>query len=289
MVEIIDTIDSERVELIKSREEEKLKKRWFLDSYWWKIIITHIVDDVFSVEWISWNITYYINWSNDVLVTLWNIWESPLFKQWLLLSWFIETKDDKWVYHLYRIREINWKDYPSWILSLIWWDLSKISITKWEEVDKYSEEYYNAWVDISFYVWYIAIGSLKRPPLKWDKLVMVWNDFLDACISDKVLRIKDLLFFKERWDIDKDIYDKLLPKVVNLLLWQIWDKRFDMVWDPVTKEELDWYFKEWYITKEYYLQCIELMVELWKVDKKILDELKQQIKPELDWLMREVK
>lgn len=315
MWELIDRNWNSLLEQLRVKEEKVLKEKWRLDSYW-RIKLTQILDNVFSVEWKSGNISYFIdsNWDTTINIVWLSEPSNVYYRRASILSWFWDIKWDDWIYRLFRITDVDIKvDNWNWefetlqtnqMLSEFWvtrilemLNSKKIIIVPriWtEEINKYSEEYYNAWKDIDFYSWTFLIRSLLIPSKEWT-LWKYEEDVYLSMIEKWNIRVKDFIRFYEQWQIIweqemwKDVYDKLLPKVANLLLWQIWDRRFDMVWDPITKVELDWYLKEWYITEEYYLQCIELMVELWKVDKKILDELKQQIKPELDWLMREVK
>jgi len=111
---------------IIKKEEENLRKKWFLESYWWKL---EYVDYKNWVLWIRWiktkNITYFLDYKWNMLFSIpWLIedfwkWktEEEKFESWkikinnlLEKMWYRWYKDQNWYYHMIELK--TWKEIP---------------------------------------------------------------------------------------------------------------------------------------------------------------------------------
>ena len=85
----------------------------------------------------------------------------------------------------------------------------------------------------------------------------------------------------KQWQIWEEQFNKFLPNLQKILLSQIWDPRFEKIWDYITKKELDTYLKDWLITKELHTQCIN---KLEKVEK-----LREEKENKVNWIKSDTK
>ena len=175
------------------------------------------------------------------------------FKKASFLAWYREVKDSKWIYNMYALKDIN----P------ITWN----SAPQAKPIDIYSEEYFNIWKNIDFQEDKLSIESYKLEDISW-KLNPVKDKLLSWLIGTKSIRIKDLYTFKKQWQINDIQFNKFLPQVRELLLEQIWDTRFDALWDYVTEKEIKDYFKNWFISKELATKCYMKIKERDELRKK---------------------
>ncbi len=244
-----------------NKETADLKEKWLLESYWWWVKINKITKNIYSVEWYTWNISYFIdkNWKT-ILSTVW-IMKNYYFKTASILAGYTEVKQKDGTYKLYKIWSI---------------DINTKKIKPEKVVDKYSEEYFNAWMDIAFYSISMSILLFHKEATDWGYTPQN-KEWLDIDIDFKVLKIKDLYEYKEHWQITDKIYKELLPQVQALLLEQIWDRRFERVWRQITKEEIEFYKKENLISSELYELAIQQLAEVEKLRQQEAEEKKREV------------
>lgn len=234
-----EQIDTQSNRIIKKlQEQEKTQRK--PDE---KFKITHIIGDVYAVEWKKWNIDYFLNseWRN--IASPWSDIELEDYNDLLTSLWYAEKK----VGDEYIMRRLK--------------DNTK--------VDKYSVEYFNIFSDIDF-----------RLGLKWMDLANRYNltreqtlKLIPIFIDSWTFRIKDLLLYLEKGQITQEDFSKYLPQLQKLLKSQCIDewKKFERFWDPVTEGELKMYLEKWYIDKK-------IAIELYEILKKKSEKKTQQQK-----------
>lgn len=276
--------EQQAINLLKARLEAEwiLKKlpNLKIHSIWNWVLCTEREDNI--------KVFYkYENWKIQPLFNLRSLRDDSNFKQAQIESNYMEIKGGNWVYDLYRINDLkteNWKLIPN----------------LWDKVDRHDIEYYNAWVNIAFSEDRLAIKQI-RDTLETPNIIRNWKKYtnekwhyyvderlLPVFIKSKSIRLKDLASFRNNWQITDEVFQKYLPQVRNLLLEQISDKRFDKVNDSVNADEIKMYHQNNLINDDLYLICCEKLKELWKIDEKILQELKSFIKKDLEHLKRSI-
>lgn len=286
---------------VQNQSEINLKERriyqLMLDKNFiteWEAFVNYLENWIFVIgsqkNGIKWNVWFYCNENWDVIFNLKAISDWPYFKQAQLLSWYIEKKMPNGDYEMYKITTVNWKPYPQWLSLLLGWNINNINLWVWEKVNKYSIDYFKIWQNINFYEAKLFNKTLQLSPTPWENPTILNEEYFRIDIKNWNLRIKDLVKFLEQGQLEwwQDLFKLLLPKVREKLLEQIWDKRFDMVWDPVTAEEIQNYFRCWYINKELYIQSINLLKELGKIDEEMVNRLKKDIQPDLESLRNSI-
>jgi hypothetical protein len=73
--------------------------------------------------------------------------------------------------------------------------------------------------------------------------------------------------YLKQGQLSKKLFDDLLPSLQAILGTQCTDKRFIVLQDPVTKEELDDYLKSGYIDEKQYKHCLALVLGREKNEK----------------------
>lgn len=197
------------------------------------IILNEIKNNVYSIEFDNWNISYYLdsNWWNLV---------SPTRASWL--NWYSQKLEKLW----YKEEKV----LTEYIMTRIN-DNSK--------VDKYSIEYYNIFVDLDFdfSLKYLdeAINSKNR--LSRNQAL----ELIPTFISAWSLKINELETFLNRWSITKEDFNNFLAKMKVLLKEQTIDERWNMkkFWKEVTENEIKEYFQKWYIDKNEALELYEII------------------------------
>ena len=244
-------MNKDKIEINSNMAEElvisDLKKRWMLSKYP-DLKVKHIWN---WIVWTfrEWNIKVYdkiINWEVDVIFNIAGVRKAHYFKKALYLAWFNEIKDTNWIYNLYKRKDIdskNWNPIP--------WS---------KPLDKYSMEYFNAWNNIVFQEDKLGLETMKNADTSWNMHhFSEWQ--LEWYIESWVPRIKDLHTFLKQKQIDKKTFDKHFPSVQKLLLSQIWDTRFEALWDYVTEQEIKDYYEWGYIPKELARECYKKIKE----------------------------
>lgn len=211
---------------------------------------------VFSYEWK--NIDYFVDENLKWVLNLKRIrkenydlkTEDEWYKKSLLYvswqAWYIEVEQD-WVYNMYEVDDV---DTETWKFKL------------WKKLDIFTKEYYLAWEKIWFYYRLLQLNvSIELPNKK------IEEEKISRFIKDKVIKIKDLEIFKNQWQISEEMFKKFLPKVKELLEWQIKDSRFWDIWKQITMEELKDYLDKNFITQSEFDEL-----------SKTLDETKEKRK-----------
>lgn len=234
---------------------EKLLKQEQNEDPWEKIKVTFIKSNVYSIEWTSWNVSYYLD----------NEWLNLVSKSRAMkLPWYTQKLEKLW----YKEEKI-WKEYIMTRIN----DNSK--------VDKYSIEYYNIFVDLDFdfSLKYLdeAINSKNR--LSRNQAL----ELIPTFISAWSLKINELETFLNRWNITKEDFEKFLPKMRVLLKEQTIDERWNMkkFWKEVTEGEIKEYFQKWYIDQNLAKELYEIIKKRIKKSEQ-KEELKQKTHSSLE-------
>ncbi len=245
-----------------------LKKDWFLENYWGEneIEIIEIEKWLYSVEWKKKNITYYSDGNWDVILNIDFLARNYYFQKASILAWYKEIKKEDGIYEMYKIKwiEKNWNNINSKL---------------WKKLDKYSIEYYQAWKNINFFEDILRIKSLLISS-EWG-LTSLDIEALEIFSKSWALRIKDLEQLKKQWQITEETFKKALAlyqtKEDNLLLQQIWDKRFERVNEWITNEEIENYYKKGYISEDLYNLAKEILTGFQTLEERRESEIKTQI------------
>ena len=204
---------------------EILAKQRFNDS---EAKVSKINDNLYSLE-TDWNINGYVNEEWKVIANPSIFSDYDNYNELLELTWYKEKKDWK-LYRMYRLKD-------------------------WKEIDKYSLEYFQIWVDINFYEAY-RLSNLKiNNRISSNQL----KKLLPSLIETWSFRIKDLTPFLKRKQISEEEFKKELPKLVDLLKKQIIDIRFKKINDEVSEQEIKDYFENWYIGELYTKELLSIL------------------------------
>lgn len=254
--------------------EETILREMFKKEYWERfpatLIVKKVKDWTFAVSsnWI--NINTYVNSKWEVILNVIWVWKHYYFKKASILAWYWEQKNEKTgEYEMFKIKSIDEKT-------------NKMIPEK--KVDKLSEEYFQAWMDIAFYSLLLSKEVLLIEATDWwyNQIRRKW---LEVDTQHKVLRIIDLVSYYKNWQITQELYKEFLPKVKQQLKDQIQDERLWRVWRQVTQEELDWYLKDNFINTDEYKILIESLEEFKKTWEDKNSEINSSInntKEELD-------
>jgi len=258
--------------LLKNKEETRLKEKWYLDKFWWKLKLVCINDSIFSIEGTSWNITYYINETGNRILSINNIAKLSEFQVYCTKLGIKEEKDKQWIYHMYHI-DGKWKE---------------------QEIDKYSEEYFNIWVDLSFLHWRDFVLKI----FEWDAkktTLKIEDKLLEMMIKDKSIRLIDLLILQQKWNITKEQFMNYNKQLQWMLLEQIWDTRFWLLdnnstitinnkygvfhidTSKVTISEIEFLYKLKIISGNIYKLAMEKLEDLENLEEMKQIEINKQI------------
>jgi len=225
-------------------------------------------------EWVfAWfagkTVTGFLKENGESIVMLLPIAESPKFHQAAYLAWFREIKQANGVYNMYHIQDIDEKTGKA-----------KPGA---KPLDQFSVEYFQAWMDIDFYLSKLVIEIWKQKDNEW-----VFHKATEGMIhtfwDTKTLRIRDIESYLKNKQIDKKMFEQTLKIVQWQLLEQIGDERFERIGDEITFDELRSYYEKWYLGKSLYERAIKKLgdVETKRLERdKQKDILKQKTKEEV--------
>lgn len=192
-----------------------------------------------------------------------------MFNKAAFLAGYREIKQSNGVYNLYHIQDIDEKTGQA-----------KPGA---KPLDIFSVEFFQAWMDIWFYLSEIVIRIYKNGEKKED-FGEVTQDVIDEFTETKTLRIRDIEFFLKHKQINKKLFDKTLKVLQDQILGQIGDNRFERIGDEITFDELRGYYEKGYIDKKLYEQAIKTLgeVEAKRLERdKKRDALKEKTKGEI--------
>lgn len=229
------------------------------------MVIRYIKDWVFAL-YNGRNVAGFLKENGEAIVMLLPIVKDPMFDKAAFLAGYRNMKQSNGVYVMYHMQDID----------------AKTGKEKPEAkpLDIFSVEYFQAWMDIWFYLSEIVIGIWKNRDEKgiYDT---VTQDMIDEFTGTKTLRIRDIEFYLKNKQIDKKMFDRTLKIIQGQIITQIGDIRFERVRDEITPEELQSYYKKWYLDKKLYESAIRTLdtvgIMRLKRDKE-KDALKQTTK-----------
>jgi len=268
------TVDDNKIleKELKAEEEKSLEEKWDLDWFWWEIKVTYIKDNVFSVEGKKKNITYYIDSNHDLIISVWYLLWINNYQKYTQILNIKNIKWQEWVYHMYHV-DGKWSK---------------------QEIDKYSEKYFNIWMSI----WFMIDRDAILKTYEWNTKKTVYkisDDTLDIFIKDESIRLIDLIIFQQKWNITKEQFIKYHKQLQWLLLEQIWDTRFqsldnnstitinnkhgifDIDTSKVTISEIEFLYKLKIISGNIYKLAMEKLEELESLEEMKQIEINKQI------------
>ncbi len=268
MTEILINYSETRDKEIR-RKEQKLYEMKFVKTWIIKEApnahIQYIKDDVYWAFPDKNRITLYYHENWDVWFNIWWLSEHEFFSSALKNTWYIDKTESNWVHNLYK-KDSTWKvaDIP---------------------VDKYSEEFFKIWKNVDFFLWYKINAQTQSKRLELKQFLKM----LPMYIESESFRIKHLMEFYSRWQIQKIDVIEQLPALQKLLIKQC-DPNWDLLWnfekvnDPITEDELRKYYYDREIFKNKglidentYLACLSWLRKS-ESEKKIKRETKEEIK-----------
>ncbi len=239
---------------MKGNSEEFLKT---------KLIIKQVDKGVFSVGTTE-SVSFFCDEKGEAILKLISQREAYYFKQAGYLAWFREVKEsDGKTLNLYHIRDIDNKGNPlSWV----------------KPIDKFSREYYQAFMDIDFYDDRLVLETFKKPDAvekstsESEKKFTKPDTQLLLSLATSVMRIKDLVILKKQWQVTESDYKSALAILQKNLLNTIGDYRFERVNQGVTRGELDLYLNDGLIDKALHSRAIQRLEQVEKIKKAVGDK-----------------
>jgi hypothetical protein len=229
----------------------RLLKAWYKKD---DIVLKKIKDDIWSV-WDKKNIWTFCKNNWEILLnTEGSRKDDEYFNKWAYLAWFREIKSAIWEYNMFYLNTIDTKTGKP---------------KNWAKpIDKYSYDYYKAWVDIKFYRSKLWLETFKLEDKEWWYSKMSSNS-LDRKINTGAIRLVDMLDLVDpkKWVITKEQFFKYLPQLQAMLLSQIWDPRFERLWDPINIKEITFYKEEKLISDSLFKQAKKKIEDLEKAKK----------------------
>ncbi|EKD30585.1 MAG: hypothetical protein ACD_78C00001G0003 [uncultured bacterium (gcode 4)] len=207
------------------------------------------------------------NWES--IIMLLPLGESPKFDQAAFLAGYREIKQNNGIYDMYHIQDINEKTgQPK---------------PGAKPLDQTSVEYFQAWMDIGFYLSKLTIEIWKHQDSEW-----VFHKATEGMIHTfwytKTLRIRDIESFLKNKQIDKKMFDQTLKTIQSQIIGQISDERFERIGDEITFDELRDYYEKGFLDKNIYERAIKTLgeVEGKRMERnKKKEALKEKTKGEL--------
>jgi len=263
--------------------KKSLSEEWYNinhpDLYFWEI---DKKENILYTNY-NWDFIYY-KVENNKVETL------------IVVKWFLKSLTAK--------EFISYTDYE-----LIWNNLyKKEDIVNWNlkewaiPLKKDSYEFYKAITDAEFYQSANYRSEYIRRAKNW-----TWREFtdkdLDRFINWRQFKLKEFLYLKQEWLINNELYNKYLPQVVDNLLEQCADTRYDVFkWEKqmysveiqwnklvavedaaqdINEEEIKYYFDNWFISAEIARKALDIIVIRKKRDKE-KESIKKSVKNDLD-------
>lgn len=188
------------------------------------------------------------------------------FQKASFLAGYREIPSDTQPVNLYHIRDIDNKGNP---------------IPGAKPIDKFSQEYYRAFMEITFYDDRLILETFKKPdavdkPMPEDKPTFTKIDDKFLMSFADVMRIRDLVQLKKQGQVSENGYQSTLVVLQKKLLSTIGDYRFERVNQGVKKEELDSYLKDGLIDQILYTRAIQKLEQVEKI-KRALSEKHSKI------------
>lgn len=169
------------------------------------------------------------------------------------LAGYREIPSDTQPVNLYHIQNIDNKGNP---------------LSGAKPIDKFSREYYKAFIDIRFYDDRLGIETYKLPMTN-GKYGTVELKELRLLAESGALRIRDLVVFKKTGQTTETDFTAALAILQKNLLNTIGDYRFERVNQGVTREELDSYLKDGLIDKVLHTRAIQRLEQVEKIKRAV--------------------
>lgn len=223
-----------------------------------KLIIKQVERNVFILG-TNRIVSAFYDEKSDVILNLNSLRRAYYFQKAGYLAGYREIPSDTQPVNLYHIKDIDDKGNP---------------LSGAKPIDKFSREYYKAFMDIAFYDDRLMIESYKKPMT--DGKFGEMDDELLLMFSESSMRIRDLVQMKRQGQVTEKGYKSALAILQKNLLNTIGDYRFERVNQGVRREELDSYLKDGLIDQALHTQATQKLERVEKI-KRALGEKHSEI------------
>lgn len=266
-----NTIDTTRVDIASENTEarvlsiivSRLKSKGYPEDKLKTLKAKQVQDDVFIIGTDRIISTFY-NGRWEAIFNLGVERESYYFNQASFLAGYREFPSETKPMELYHLRDLDDKGNP---------------LPGAKPIDKFSNDYYQAFMEISFYDDRLILDTFLLPDAieewqtKWPRTYSKVSDkLIFSFIDSKVVRIKDLVELKKHEQVTDSLYTKVLSILQSQLIDSIGDSRFERVNRGVTQEELDFYFKNNLIPEELYGKATARLKQFHDVQETFKDK-----------------
>jgi hypothetical protein len=205
-------------------------------------------------------VSFFYDGKWDMLLSLKELRTVHYFLKASYLAGYREIPSDSKPVDLYRIKDLDDKGNP---------------VSGAKPVDKFSREYYQAFMDITFYDDKLIIETFKKESSDTNTYTPLDTKPLLSIAKWWAMRIRDLVAFKKTGQTTDSDFTTALSILQKNLLNTIGDYRFERVNQGVKREELDSYLKDGLISKELHAQAIQKLERVEKIKRAVSDKHSQ--------------
>jgi len=266
------------------KEEEELRKKWYLDSYWWKLEYIDYGNNIIGIRWIKTkNVTYFLDYKwNLIFNIVWLIkdfWEwnnsKEKFESWkkvvdkclqkLGYKWY---KDQNWYYHMINLK--TWKElnqtsieYYEIFRQLYLVDNKEVVVERLNP-EKYFKKFMKYWQWVYKQIVDILEDMNKEKNLysnsitTWIISSLEYFSYLNLWLVEKqdilkyTKQVLNLDYFEKYYN--NEWFKLLEDKKFKILLWE-WKGKYD--WERILFEK----YKTYEISLKPSVENIDLILE----------------------------
>lgn len=256
---------------LKGNTEEFLKNKLVIKQVEPNVFIAGSERIVSTFYRENWEMIMNLNWLRD----------EHYFSKASYIAGYREIPSDTGPVNLYRIQDIDNKGDP---------------LPGTKPINKFSQEFYRAFMDIAFYNDRLILETFKQPDAvdkstsENQRTFSKMDDKLLLSFTNWVMRIRDLVQLRKQGQISDRWYQSALSILQKNLLSVIGNHRFEHVNLWITREELDSYLKDELIDKALYTRAIQKLEQVEKIKRAVGEkhsEITNQTQIKTAWLMNE--